>query len=103
MDSDERDPMSSTMHNGLSGFCFLMSSRKAIILSDLQESDSITASLPFKAIKPEINFDLLFLSLYLTIGVFMTLLLLGFSRIELSSRNPMIGFLTFDKQSSTLF
>jgi len=67
------------MHRVLSGFSFLISSRKLIISSDLQESESIAASLQFKVIKPNIYLDIFVLSLYLTIGVFITLFLFGFS------------------------
>ena len=54
-----------------------MTSRKSIISSDCK-SESITTSFPFKAMKPKIDFDFFF-PLYLTIGVFITLLLFGFS------------------------
>jgi len=57
---------------GTSGLC------QAIRKEACEESESITTSFPFKAIKP-IDFDLFFPSLYSTVGVFITLLLFGFS------------------------
>lgn len=91
----------------LPGFSFIISFMNSIMFGAVEDSDAMTTSFPFTAIKPNrvqlLGFPFFALSLYLTTFVFRTLLFAGLRSTFDSSRKPMTGSLSSGMASSSFF